>query len=114
MLESLMAGHPLDERVGEGFVPDGDALYPGVDGVRGGIADMRADSQRCAALTVGRGRVRVALDAVEERGGLAALAVDDHDMRPLVEGRRWQARVVRRARNGCHSATEAAVVHDDA
>eukprot|EP00964_Phaeocystis_antarctica_P118154 scaffold81957_cov63-Phaeocystis_antarctica.AAC.1 len=35
-------------------------------------------------------------------------------MRPLVEGRRRQARVVRRARNGCDSATEAAVVHDDA
>eukprot|EP00964_Phaeocystis_antarctica_P001987 scaffold1038_cov49-Phaeocystis_antarctica.AAC.1 len=35
-------------------------------------------------------------------------------MRPLVEGRRRQARVVRSAGNGCHSATEAVVVHDDA
>eukprot|EP00964_Phaeocystis_antarctica_P125361 scaffold88995_cov74-Phaeocystis_antarctica.AAC.1 len=46
--------------------------------------------------------------------GLAALAVDNHDVRPLVEGRRRQARVVSRAGNGCHSATEAGVVQDDA
>ena len=42
------------------------------------------------------------------------MAVDDHDMRPLVEGRRQQARGVNRAGNDCDAATKAAVVQDDA
>jgi hypothetical protein len=42
------------------------------------------------------------------------LAVDDHDMRPLVEGRRRQARVVIPTGNGCDAATEALIVQDDA
>eukprot|EP00964_Phaeocystis_antarctica_P018879 scaffold10401_cov65-Phaeocystis_antarctica.AAC.10 len=61
-----------------------------------------------------RGRACVTLDAVEERSGFAALAVDNHNMGPLIEGRRRQARVVSRAGNGCDAATEAGVVQDDA
>eukprot|EP00964_Phaeocystis_antarctica_P010016 scaffold5466_cov91-Phaeocystis_antarctica.AAC.1 len=49
-----------------------------------------------------------------ERSGFAALAVDNHNVRPLVEGRRRQARGVSRAGNGCDAATEAGVVQDDA
>ena len=48
--------HPrADEHVGKGFVPDGDALYPCVGGVRAAMVGDRADIQRCEAVTVGRG-----------------------------------------------------------